>query len=91
MLIINLGLLSFHENAAVIQPGETLSEESGEVALFLLTFVESHMLHINQEDSKALLQKLKPLCMERMLNFEKLLYFSKDMFLFGLFRAHGKT
>lgn len=29
--------------------------------------------------------------MERMLNFEELVYFSKDVFLFGLFQAHGKT
>lgn len=29
--------------------------------------------------------------MGRMLNFEKAVYFSKDMFLFGLFWTHDKT
>lgn len=45
--------------AAVIQPDETPSEESDEVALFLLAFVESHTLHINQEENKTLFQKYK--------------------------------
>lgn len=44
---------------AVIQPDVTPSEESGEVALFLLTFIESHTLHINQDENKTLLQKYK--------------------------------
>lgn len=29
--------------------------------------------------------------MERMLNFEELVYFSKDVFLFGFFQEHDKT